>query len=275
MLFGSELGMLVWLADRNDIAVEDKAYETSPYAWYTVDTEQETLGVSEGFPIEKPATYAGGTGGSYYYGNSGYYSRHHGDDDGEWPASRYTSSSDTRYASIKSAVLALSTKTTDLLGAPVLATPTADPVTAARTRATTLSTEEAKALGKANVTWYEKRGGVSPGEELEARNMGAFEDIVQFCPDEWKPDESILSGYVIGYDLIKDQWACAHMPGLKNDDVPPDYQDRHSFGVLVGIRYKEHVIGGERCQYEELILAPLTDEGYLFLLDDIEKKAAA
>lgn len=113
ILFGSEAGMLSWLARRNDIEVEDETYFTKPGRMYSIDFDQaelswKDLGELPEKKVVAVATSNHATAGSGRAGEGAdsYYGRHYeagesefGDDDWRAWGHRGSGSSRTSYTS--------------------------------------------------------------------------------------------------------------------------------------------------------------------------------
>jgi len=74
IVFGSEAGMLTWLAERNNLSLESSIYDLTPGKLFSVDFNKDILDVSEGvvLPKKKPAasasyTRSAASGYSYSY----------------------------------------------------------------------------------------------------------------------------------------------------------------------------------------------------------------
>jgi hypothetical protein len=165
ILFGSEPGMLSWVAGRHAIELEEEIYSMEQNVWHVVDTskgelEIETrcqLPVPAAATTTKPATTTGGFSGSYY-GHS---------------------TADFRKTNISAAIKALVDRGT------------IKPANKPDNNPTVLFSK-ADVLGKATPEQILTDVSATPSEEMAARKMGIWGQIVEF------EGQQELDGQMIG-----------------------------------------------------------------------------
>lgn len=250
MLFASEHGMLAWLAQRNEIDVEDKIYSTTTDQLYTVNFGGDTIEVSKAaLPSFRAFTMGSSTASntsqtSHYsqqYGQYGIYG-----DDSDWGdySCGYSSKAtqDKLVDSCRAILRANGKEEGDTVGTSV-----------GVDDGDTVGSEASPLNYKAQADWYSTINATTV-EIANARRSNSFGELVWFDGILYEPETSEMEGEFAEY-LGKDRITHrAILRGLSAAAASRKY-DKGNWGVVVG-QYKNNQDG-----HEYFVLAPLNEKG--------------
>lgn len=225
ILFGSEPGMLSWVAGRHAIELEEEIFSMDQNVWHVVDTSKSELEIETRCELPTPVVTTTITSSGIGIGN-----KHFG-----------TTTTDYRKTNISEAIKALLNKKP--------AKSTDDE--AAKEPAVLFS--KADVLGKATPEQILTDASATPSEEVEAKKLGIYGQIVEF------EGQQELDGCMIGLVDIVD-------PDSPDSTVAADAVCEVISNVtpkLYDVFYCA-VIGVTEGKFEDsrtFILSPLTKEG--------------
>lgn len=253
ILFGSEPGLLYWIATRNGIEVEENVYKTSPDKYYVIDTTKKTLEWEDRGDLPKKATAIVPVKNTYH---NPYYSRLYDDPDSPWDEADYV---DTRKEKTVNNLKAILSK---VRNAPVVEETLLDKALTESLEKACLAGEESEEdyadqmlLFTAKPDWY-STSLATMEEQSMAKELRSLGDIVEFEGQIFDDQTCEIVGDVTDYSSSgADAVFTATLRGEKEVVFENYYKDRVNYCVIIGARMDP------TNQFNEFILAPLNEKG--------------